>query len=104
MYYDKQITLGTATEYTLDAHANQTATISGKTVWCGEKSITQTEYYSAGQQGLKPQTVVEMWEAEYSGQESVVFGGNKYRVYRTYTTKDGHIELYLTSKGADKNG
>jgi SPP1 family predicted phage head-tail adaptor len=67
-------------------------------VFGGIESISQSEFFNAGQSGLKPDYKVIMWGFEYDGQEVVKIDDIKYSIYRTYQRKDDKIELYLIQK------
>lgn len=102
MYYDKKITLVKETDFSTDAEGNEVGNQIEHEAYCGEISITQNEFYSAANQKLKPDFAVEMHKEEYSGEDKAYFDDDQskiYDIYRTYTTKSGEIELYLTLKG-----
>ena len=84
--------------YTFDEVLNQIATETVKEVYGSIESISQSEFFNAGQSGFKPDYKVVVWGFEYSNENVVEINGTKYSVYRTYSRKDDKIELYLTSK------
>ena len=56
-----------------------------KEVYCDVKSITQTEWFEAGRNGIQhPAFVFVMNRNEYAGEEAVIYNGQRYGVYRTY--------------------
>ena len=57
-------------------------------------SITQSEFMSAGQIGLKPDLRFEIWAFEYAGETFLEMDGVRYSIYRTYARPDGRTELY----------
>lgn len=61
-------------------------------------SISASEFYEAGRNGLKPQCRISMFAPDYSGETAVELNGTRYGVYRTYMPKDDTIELYLERK------
>lgn len=67
-------------------------------VFCQIKSVTQTEFFEGGRNGLRPQFQVTMNRFEYNNEPIVEIGGVRYSVYRTYFTRDDSIELYLEEK------
>lgn len=85
--------------FTKDA-IGQLIPISVKKTVIGEKrNISGTEISEAGQRGIQPQFVVDVWSAEYNGAELVEIGGLMYHVYRTYQNqKNGKTELYLEER------
>lgn len=72
-------------------------------VWAHLQSVTRSEWYDAGQNGLQPQLVAITPIVNYNG-ESIVQIGNgeqakRYSVYRTFFGPDtDSIELYLEKK------
>ena len=71
-----------------------------KEVYCDVKSITQTEWFNAGRNGIEhPAFVFIMNRNEYAGEEAVLFNGQQYGVYRTYEAKNENLELYCEAKG-----
>ena len=63
-----------------------------------EGSISATEFFEAGRNGLKAQKRVSMFAPDYNGEVTVELNGIRYGVYRTYMPKDDTIELYLEKK------
>lgn len=101
MYYDKKITLIKEDNFTTDAEGNDIPTPTEYEAYCGEISINQSEFFSASLQKFKPEMAVEMHEEEYSGEQKAYFDDDKskiYDIYRTFTKKNGKLELYLTRK------
>lgn len=80
------------------------------------KSVSQNEFYKAGEAGIKASLVVEMNAYEYESQKKVrltlhsytwngsmpTFLENEYQVYRTYRKSKDIVELYLTDKVSTK--
>ena len=77
-------------------------------VYCDVRSITQTEWFNAGRNGIEhPSFVFVITRNEYSGQEAVEYNGKLFGVYRTYMAKNENLELYCEAKGglhADSEG
>ena len=73
--------------------------LPGREVFCSMGSITRAEWAAVGKQGVKPSTVATVWADEYEGELTAVYGGQRYRVYRTYQPNPEEIELYLEKKG-----
>ena len=70
-----------------------------KQVYCQVESITQSEFFEAGRNGLNPQFKFVMFFADYDNEPIVEYNGQTYSVYRTYLRKDDNIELYVERKG-----
>lgn len=62
------------------------------------ESVSQSEFFAAAQNGLKPQYKVTLWEHDYNDQPIVIVNDKRYSVYRTYNRTDQKIELYLDGK------
>ena len=62
------------------------------------QSVTSTEWFEGGRNGLNPELRITMFEYDYAGEEIVEYNGVKYTVYRTYTTNTNEIELYVQKK------
>lgn len=68
-------------------------------VYVQVESVTQTEFFEAGRNGLNPAFKFTMFEADYEGEPIVEYRNNQYSVYRTYLRRDNKIELYVERKG-----
>lgn len=75
-----------------------------KTIECDAiaelKNIGQREFFSAGQMGMKPEMVADVFLWDYNYQTSLLYNGTKYHVYRT-TVHGDYISLYLTKRAKD---
>lgn len=71
-------------------------------VFARVESISMSEFYQAGMQGLDPDYKLVIWMQEYGGEELVSYNGKTYAVYRTYRRDDGRIELYVSEKKGDE--
>lgn len=76
----------------------QTSYIS-REIFCRVGSITRSEFFQAGRNGLNPQFVFTVFAGDYSGEEIVRYAGETYSIYRTYRTDSDYIELYAEKKG-----
>lgn len=71
-----------------------------KEVYCDVKSITQTEWFEAGRNGIEhPAFVFIIYSYEYSGEEIVEYEGQLYGVFRTYRGRNEDLELHCEAKG-----
>jgi SPP1 family predicted phage head-tail adaptor len=61
-------------------------------------SVSQKEFFTAQQSGLKPEYKLIVWAHEYEEQPEVEYNGRKYAVYRTFLREDGKTELYVMRK------
>lgn len=81
--------------YVLDDLNQQIAQETEREVFCNVQSVTQSEWFSGGQNGLKPEYKITMFAPDYNGEEVLAYGGVRYSIYRTYLRKDENIELYV---------
>lgn len=68
-------------------------------VFCNVQSVTASEWFEGGRNGLNPAYRLTLFEGDYAGQEIVKLNDVRYAVYRTYKTKDNNIELYVQKEG-----
>lgn len=66
-------------------------------VFADLQSVGRAEFFAAAQSGLKPEIRAVVHAEEYRGEREAQLGGERYTVYRSYTTGD-KTELYLTRK------
>lgn len=83
--------------YTKDDYGVLRATESKRQVYCSVTSVTQTEWFEGGRQGLNPDKRATMFFFDYEGEEIVELNGTRYTVYRTYRDGD-RLELYLEKR------
>ena len=67
-------------------------------VYADVKSISQSEFFAAAQNGFKAQYQFKIWPDEYENQPYVEYAGERYSIYRTYEPSGQKIELYAGSK------
>lgn len=84
--------------FTPDSIGQMVSTASTSQVFCNIQSVSQSEWFQGGQNGLKPEYKVTMFAPDYSGQQEVEYKGIKYGIYRTYLRQDELLELYLERK------
>lgn len=93
---DEITLIGTA--YSKDALKQFIATPSRRTVLCTIGSITASEFFEAGRNGLRPQFRANVFVGDYQGEVEAEYQGLTYGIYRTYCPKDDTVELYLERK------
>lgn len=64
------------------------------TVYADKKPIPQSEFFAAGQNGIRPATMFLVRTKEYGGQKRIKCDNDVYSIYRTYDRPDGVTELY----------
>ena len=88
--------------YTTNSIGVPVATEVKKTRFAIMSNINQSEYYEAGQIGLKPFACYSLRAMEYGGEDEVEVGSKRLTVYRTYNRTDGRVELYTTERKGQK--
>lgn len=84
--------------YTTDGIGQKVPTETRKQVFCKMRSVSQSEWFEAGRNGLKAELQATMFAYDYSGEEICEYNGKRYGVYRTYFRGTDEIELYLERK------
>lgn len=66
------------------------------------QSVSRSEFYNAGREGLMPEFVFVTAAVNYSGEDTVDFAGQRFTIYRTYRSGGSdQIELYVQKKTGD---
>lgn len=94
--------------YTVDSMGQRIPETTARAVFCNVSSVTGTEWFSGGQNGIRPEYRVTMFRWDYRGEETVnvggdlqngsLTGGTNYTVYRTYHRDKDLLELYLEKR------
>ena len=80
------------------------STPSERRVFCSVDSVTRDEYFEGGRNGRNPEYRITMFFGDYNGENTVVYNGTAYGVYRTYHAKTDELELYVERKGGVNRG
>ena len=72
---------------------------TGKDVFCKVDSVTRSEFFEAGRNGLNPEYRMTMFFGDYSGEQLIGYKGRMYSVYRTYQAGTDILEVYVERKG-----
>lgn len=84
--------------YNVDEIGQRVPIETRRNVFCNISSVSASEFFDAGQAGLKPEYRAAMFVHDYGGEEIVELDGVRYGVYRTYIGRNETIELYLERK------
>lgn len=79
--------------FTKDEYLQEIETKTERTVFADKQSVSQSEFFAAGQSGLKAQYKFVVRLSEYKGENELLFEGKSYTIYRTYELGE-NIELY----------
>ena len=74
-------------------------TKTSRDVFCQVDSVTRSEFFEAGRNGLNPKFRFTMFAGDYEGEQIVIYKGKSYGVYRTHIGRTDDIELYVERKG-----
>lgn len=74
-------------------------TTSSRDVFCQVNSVSRSEFFEAGRNGLNPEYEFTMFASDYNGEKVVKYNGETYAVYRTYYGRTDTLELYVERKG-----
>ena len=81
--------------YTVDDYGVTQVAETAKTIYCQVNSVSMSEWFEGGRNGLNPELRIVMNSLDYSGEKIFKLNGTRYTVYRTYQTKNDNIELYV---------
>ena len=82
-----------------DAYGVSKPTETSRTVFCSVRSVSASEFFDGGRNGLNPDFQISMFAPDYNGERTIEFEGKRYGVYRTYKQRNDIIELYVERKG-----
>ena len=84
---------------TQDKYGQFVETEISRQVYCQVGSITQSEFYEGGRNGLNPEYRFTVFFADYEDETIIEYKGKRYAVYRTYLARNDKLELYVERKG-----
>lgn len=59
------------------------------------ESVGRSEFFAGGQAGMRPEYKFTVFPAEYAGEETCEYEGQRYAIYRTYQVPGtDELELY----------
>ena len=93
-----------AVSYTEDAIGQRIPMETEREVFCNILSISRSEWFQAGQTGLKPELMITVFSGEYNEEQEVELRGVRYAVYRTFLRADDFVEIYLQRKAGVVRG
>lgn len=79
--------------WTQDAYGVNHETATERKIFVQVQSVTGSEWFEGGRNGLNPELRFTTNQWDYDGEEELKYNGNYYRIYRTYLNND-RIELY----------
>lgn len=85
--------------YTKDAYGVSKRSETKRQVMAQVNSVTATEFFEGGRNGLNPEYKFTMFLFDYEGERIVEYCGQRYAVYRTYEARNDNLELYCERQG-----
>ena len=67
-------------------------------VFCEVTSVSQSEWFEGGRNGLNPEFRFRLFRYDYNGEDTVKYNGEYYSIYRTYVDRNEIIDLYVEKK------
>lgn len=74
-------------------------TTNRRMVFCNVSSVTASEFFEGGRNGLNPQFRMVIFYGDYQGETILEYNGATYAIYRTYQRGTDELELYVERKG-----
>lgn len=68
-------------------------------IYAQVESVSQSEFFEGGRNGLNPAYKFIVYAFEYNGETIISYNNERFGVYRTYRTKTDMLELYVERKG-----
>lgn len=84
--------------YQKDNYGVLQATSEKKKVFVSVDSVSASEFFEGGRNGLKPALRFTLFAYDYSGEDVIEYEGVQYSVYRSYTRSYDQVELYCELK------
>lgn len=87
--------------FTEDQYGVLAPTRERRLAYANVTSVSASEWFEGGRNGLNPELRVIMFGPDYNGEEVVEIDGKTYSIYRTYTARTDVIELYVQKRKGD---
>lgn len=65
-----------------------------RTIYANVTSVTGSEWFEGGRNGLNPELRFRVFAPDYRGEEILKYNGHYYAIYRTYLERNDILELY----------
>ena len=75
------------------------SSLTKRQVFCNVRSVTRSEFFEGGRNGLNPEYIFTMFFGDYNRERILEYEGETYAVYRTYRARTDEIELYVERQG-----
>lgn len=84
-----------------DAYGVLQPTTTRKKIYCDVSSVSGSEWFEGGRNGLNPELRLTMFSGDYNGEKLIEYNGTEYSIYRTYLARNNSIELYVERRGGN---
>lgn len=84
-----------------DSIGQWVTTYTEREVFGNVGSVSASEFFAAGQNGIKPELRITMFAPDYQGEQNLEVDGVLYSVYRTYYATTDKLELYCERRAGD---
>lgn len=75
-------------------------TLTPREVFAQIHSVTRSEFFEGGRNGLNPEFQFTVFQGDYNGESVCEYEGRTYAIYRTYIVPGrDYIELYVERQG-----
>lgn len=83
--------------YTMNEYGvrEKSAEPTRREVFCHVDSVTGSEFFNGGVNGIRPMFRFTMFRFDYQGEDIVEYNDEMFTVYRTYYSTNDDIELYV---------
>lgn len=81
--------------YTEDAYGVLQPTQTRSKVYTNVTSVSASEWYEGGRNGLNPEYRVRMFKYDYHGEDVLELNGKQYAIYRRYEDRGDVLDLYV---------
>lgn len=103
---DTTITLTTPGTRVQDADGVwRDGTQTSREIFARMASVSRSEFYAGGESGFRPELRFTVFQAEYQGEDRLIWNGDAYAIYRTYQVPGtDDLELYVQREVGVHNG
>lgn len=94
-----------STEYSEDENTHViTGTETKRKAYALVESVTGTEWFNGGRNGLNPQWRFTVFFYDWQGEKVVEYEGIRYSIYRVFRPDANSLELYAELRKGPENG
>ena len=88
--------------YAPDSYGVLQRTRTKREVYANVQSVSASEWFEGGRNGLNPELRFTMFAPDYQGEKVVEYNDVQYAIYRTYQARNDTIELYTQLKKGEQ--